>query len=364
MIRKLRAKMMPPPGTPRPGARHAAHAGRDAGVGRRRGGRRQSESRLPDVPAAEPRRVRARGSRPARAGRQRRRLPAARHDERQLRQHRRRADPVADAAGWLPESGRRHQPAGGGQCRAPSASETTYTKSRTYSQWDWVDGAPYGTRGGMSVVHNFPADGKYVFKMAFQHTTTGGLSGSTTRDEQIEISINGEPVAVLNMDQWLNTSDPNGVNLEIEKPMFVRPVPQRVSAVFVRQSDGPVEDLLAPHEWSMVDTEIGDGLRDHRAAAHEGAGRRRSVQRHRCLGDAEPPEDFHLPPGVARRGAAMRREDHRPARGRGVSPPARRDRYARPSDVLRCRRQGRRVRGRRQDGAAGDAGEPGFRLPR
>jgi hypothetical protein len=136
--------------------------------------------------------------------------------------------------------------------------ETIYTKSRTYSQWDWVDGAPYGTRGGVSVIHNFPADGEYVFKMAFQHTTTGGLSGSTTRDEQIEISIDGERVALLRMDQWLTTSDPNGVNLEVEKPVRVRAGPRRVSAVFIRQFAGPVEDVLSPHEWSMVDTEIGD----------------------------------------------------------------------------------------------------------
>ena len=136
--------------------------------------------------------------------------------------------------------------------------ETTYSKSRAYSQWDRVEGAPYGTRGGFSVVHNFPADGDYLFKMAFQHTTTGGLSGSTIRNEQIEISINGEPVALLQMDQWLRTSDPNGVNLEVEEPIFVRAGPQRISAVFLQQFEGPVEDVLAPHEWSIVDTEIGD----------------------------------------------------------------------------------------------------------
>ena len=136
--------------------------------------------------------------------------------------------------------------------------QTTYAKSRAYSQWDRVEGAPYGTRGGFSVVHNFPADGDYVFRMAFQHTTTGGLSGSTIRNEQIEVSIDGEPMAVLAMDQWLRTSDPNGVNLEVEAPIFVRAGPRRVSAVFVRQFEGPVEDVLAPHEWSIVDTEIGD----------------------------------------------------------------------------------------------------------
>jgi hypothetical protein len=142
----------------------------------------------------------------------------------------------------------------------PSATavETTYTKSRTYSQWDLVDGAPYGTRGGISVVHNFPADGEYVFKMAFQHTTTGGVSGSTARGEQIEISINGARVALMAMDQFVSTSDPQGVNLETETPIVVKAGPQRVSAAFVRQFDGPVEDLFAPHDWSIVDTEIGD----------------------------------------------------------------------------------------------------------
>ncbi len=136
--------------------------------------------------------------------------------------------------------------------------QTTYSKSRAYSQWDRVEGAPYGTRGGFSVLHNFPADGDYLFTMAFQHTTTGGLSGSTIRNEQIEISIDGEPAALLAMDQWLRTSDPNGVYLEVEEPIFVRAGPRRVSAVFVRQFEGPVEDVLAPHEWSIVDTEIGD----------------------------------------------------------------------------------------------------------
>jgi mono/diheme cytochrome c family protein len=139
-----------------------------------------------------------------------------------------------------------------------AASETTYPKSRTYSQWEQVEGAPYGTRGGISVVHNFPADGEYAFKMAFQHTTTGGVSGSTTRGEQIEVSINGERVALMAMDQFVSTSDPQGVNLETETPIFVKAGPQRVSAAFIRQFDGPVEDLLAPHDWSIVDTEIGD----------------------------------------------------------------------------------------------------------
>ncbi|MDG2281851.1 MAG: DUF1587 domain-containing protein, partial [Longimicrobiales bacterium] len=60
--------------------------------------------------------------------------------------------------------------------------EHTYTISGYQSQAQRVQGAPYGTRGGTSVVHNFPADGDYVFSIVFEHTTTGaGFSGQLAR---------------------------------------------------------------------------------------------------------------------------------------------------------------------------------------
>ena len=113
-----------------------------------------------------------------------------------------------------------------------------------------------GTRGGVSVVHNFLADGEYVFKLAFEHTTTGGFFGGTSPNEQIEVSINGERVALLEVDRWMHVSDPNGANMRTE-PIFVRAGPQRITAAFLRRSEGPVEDLLSPHDWSLVDRQIG-----------------------------------------------------------------------------------------------------------
>ena len=257
MIRKLRANMMPPPGMRRPPAETLAAlvetlesvvdeaASADPNPGYRtfqRLNRYEYERAVHDLLALE-----------INAG-----------DYLPLDTMSANFDNIADVQmlsatlldGYLRAASEVSQLAVGNPEAAPK--QTTYAKSRAYSQWDQVDGAPYGTRGGFSVVHNFPADGEYIFRMAFQHTTTGGLSGSTIRNEQIEISINGEPAALLAMDQWLRTSDPNGVVLEVEAPIFVRAGPQRVSAVFVRQFEGPVEDVLAPHEWSIVDTEIGD----------------------------------------------------------------------------------------------------------
>jgi hypothetical protein len=139
---------------------------------------------------------------------------------------------------------------------APSSS--TYTNAGYATQWDRVEGAPYGTRGGISVVHNFIADGEYEFRMAFEHTTTGGYYGGVTPREQIEVSIDGERVALLEMDTWMDVSDPNGVNMRTE-PIFVRAGPRQVTAAFLKQAEGPVEDLLSRHEWSLSDRQIGVG---------------------------------------------------------------------------------------------------------
>jgi hypothetical protein len=141
---------------------------------------------------------------------------------------------------------------------AATPSSTTYTNSGYTSQWDRVEGAPHGTRGGISVVHNFPADGEYRLKLSFEHTTTGGFYGSSYFNEQIEISIDGERAALLNVDRWMSTSDPNGVNQDVE-PIFIPAGPHRITAAFLKLTEGPIEDLTSPHDWSLTDRQIGTG---------------------------------------------------------------------------------------------------------
>ena len=142
-------------------------------------------------------------------------------------------------------------------------SESTYRVSRWDSQTERVEGAPYGTRGGVSVLHNFPADGYYGFRVSFHHETTGALFGNGrnalhTREgepELLEISIDGEPVAVLQVNRWMHASDPDGVNIRSER-VFVRAGPRQVSAAFIRRSEGPLQDLISPHDWSLASTSI------------------------------------------------------------------------------------------------------------
>ena len=139
-----------------------------------------------------------------------------------------------------------------------AANSVTYTNSGYASQWDRMPGAPRGTRGGISVVHNFPADGEYVFDLWFEHTTTGEITGGVTPGEQIEVSVDGERIALLEVDRWMHVADPNGMKMSID-PVRISAGPHTVSAAFLQVAEGPVEDILSPHDWSLTDRKIGSG---------------------------------------------------------------------------------------------------------
>jgi mono/diheme cytochrome c family protein len=140
-----------------------------------------------------------------------------------------------------------------------TATSQIYAVPRTAAQLWHVEGAPMGTRGGTSVTHIFPADGEYVFRMMMHSIPTGQLYGSTTRGEQIEVSVNGERKALIDINPRMSESDPKGINVETG-PIFVKAGPQRVSAAFIARSESPVDDLMAPVDYTLADTQIGSAL--------------------------------------------------------------------------------------------------------
>ncbi|HVS63712.1 MAG TPA: DUF1592 domain-containing protein [Thermoanaerobaculia bacterium] len=135
-------------------------------------------------------------------------------------------------------------------------AEATYTVPRTASQLERVPGAPFGSRGGVSIVHAFPADGEYVFRITLHSTPTGELFGSRAEGEQIEVSIDGQRVALLDLDPLMNEAAPAGMTMETG-PIVVRSGSRRVSAAFPVRFWGPIDDLLAPIEHTLADTQIG-----------------------------------------------------------------------------------------------------------
>ncbi|MDH4067174.1 MAG: DUF1592 domain-containing protein, partial [Acidobacteriota bacterium] len=145
-----------------------------------------------------------------------------------------------------------------------TAREVTFNVPRWVSQREQVEGAPFGTRGGLSVEHTFPADGDYRFRVSFYYETTGALYGNgraalhtAEAPEQVEVSIDGVRAALLDIDRWMSSSDPDGLNLATD-PIRITAGPHRVSAAFIRRFEGPVQDLISPLDWSIASTSIAD----------------------------------------------------------------------------------------------------------
>ena len=128
--------------------------------------------------------------------------------------------------------------------------------------WDHIEGTPFGTRGGMVVTHDFPADGEYVFQI---EKALGG--GNQTSMEDIDISVDGEPVALLMLPHngggrggfggggGANDGSTGGIRTE---PTFVKAGQHRVSAAFVNLIEGPYEDRFNSTGWSWAGTQGSD----------------------------------------------------------------------------------------------------------
>jgi hypothetical protein len=252
MIKKLRAGMMPPAGMPRPADEEARALAESL------------ERRIDTLAEAH----RDPGSRPSQ------RLNRAEY----ARLVKDLLDLTVDPSEWLPEDAtsgsfdniaedQRMSPAlmsayltaasevareALGQGDAP-VQATTFTNPPSVSQHEWetVEGAPYGTRGGLSVIHHFPSDGKYTFTVNF-------ISGWGERFHDVDISIDGEQVALLRYGGDIDFQGRKDFPIATD-PIFIRAGEHRVSAAFIRQMDGPYEDLIRPNDWSLTGTETSYG---------------------------------------------------------------------------------------------------------
>jgi hypothetical protein len=142
----------------------------------------------------------------------------------------------------------------------PSAdpTSTTYEVPRTQSQKERVEGAPFGTRGGTVVTHNFPADGRYKFQLLLHGEPTGALFGRTVGKIQMEVAIDGERAALVKVDRWITESDADGLTITTD-PIQVRAGARRVAATFIREFEGVEDDLMKPIDHTLADTQIGVG---------------------------------------------------------------------------------------------------------
>jgi uncharacterized protein DUF1592/uncharacterized protein DUF1588/uncharacterized protein DUF1585/uncharacterized protein DUF1595 len=93
----------------------------------------------------------------------------------------------------------------------------------------------------------------------------GGIYGRTTMatmdiKEQIEVSVNGERAALVDLNVRMSETDPKN-SLDVKTPpIHIAAGPQRISAAFIQRFDGPVDDLLVPLENTLADVNISFGV--------------------------------------------------------------------------------------------------------
>jgi hypothetical protein len=139
----------------------------------------------------------------------------------------------------------------------PNASpqEDTYHLASTFSQTHHVEGTPLGTRGGIVFTHYFPADGDYTFRMTLYFTTNTLLFGTYEKNEQLEVAINGEKVALIPVNPRMKVDDDMRT-----PPIHIKAGPQVISASFIRKTDAPVDDFVMPFEQSLEDLFAGQTM--------------------------------------------------------------------------------------------------------
>ena len=133
-----------------------------------------------------------------------------------------------------------------------------YDVPKVVNQMRHVEGTPFGTRGGLAVIHNFPANGSYTFRMQLWYVDTGDLIGrelpESLQYQELEISIDGERVAVFTIDPLMNEL---GDGVMVTDPIDIKAGPRRVSAAFVSKYEGPGEDPYRVTEQTLVDLDYG-----------------------------------------------------------------------------------------------------------
>jgi mono/diheme cytochrome c family protein len=110
-----------------------------------------------------------------------------------------------------------------------------------------IEGLPFGTRGGMLITHEFPADGLYSFTVkgvtGYFQAVLGGVRG-----EQLEVTVDGERVKLFDWDKEIS----NTTGLGKATPRVpIKAGLHRVGVTFLATNDIPGTELNKPFQRTM-----------------------------------------------------------------------------------------------------------------
>ncbi len=113
-----------------------------------------------------------------------------------------------------------------------------------------IDGLPFGTRGGTSATHTFPVDGEYAFRVRLVRDRNENVEGLLEAHD-IELAIDGTRLALStvtpNRNRYGQYYSDEGVDRHLEFRAPVTAGPHTVSAAFIAKTSALAETERQPY---------------------------------------------------------------------------------------------------------------------
>jgi mono/diheme cytochrome c family protein len=136
----------------------------------------------------------------------------------------------------------------------------TFPVRSDLSQREYIEGMPLGTRGGIVINHFFPVDGEYLIRAKLWKTTVSQTGGLELPDD-VEVTVDGERITLARFggpeDEVRSFEFPDTVGQEIDNRFNTRIAVKAgthvVTVGFLKKSSGPTVALLSPFERDRID---------------------------------------------------------------------------------------------------------------
>jgi len=110
-----------------------------------------------------------------------------------------------------------------------------------------IVGLPFGTRGGILIKYQFPADGEYTFKVKGVTGYFQAVLGSV-KGEKLEVTVDGERVKLFDWDKDISTTTGTGRSTE---RIPVKAGLHSIGVTFLATNDVPGSELNKPFQRTM-----------------------------------------------------------------------------------------------------------------
>jgi hypothetical protein len=131
---------------------------------------------------------------------------------------------------------------------ATAPTQAVYEAPADSAQDAHVEGLPFGTRGGMLVRHEFPADGEYVIKVRGIQGYSDNVVGQV-KGEQVEVLIDGERVKLFDWDKEIAAGESGRAG--VTPRIFVKAGLHTVGVAFLATNDAPGWELNRAFERTL-----------------------------------------------------------------------------------------------------------------